>query len=319
NNVLFDRPLRLRTGAFLQAPDACNTSGNPLQVPVTGGFITPGAGTCGKNVAIGNAAANLIAFQQLYQSLNPFDLNAPNPNFIGGFIGDQNPATFNGGASFPLGLFAPNYRSPRSLQMNVGIQREIRRGMVLSADYLRNVTTHTLLGIDTNQEGDVKHFNPTVAANAINATNTAFNCPAGVAGVNCAIAAGATLDDYAGHGLASPFDFGGSCLNSTAVGGSCAFDGINPGLGQTFFLFPIGRAVYNALQMKLSQNVANPVKGVKAVNFQVAYSLSRYENSGGAAVTGTAADSDQDFVIQAADNNQPNRFFGPSLLDRRHQ
>jgi len=323
NNVLFDRPLRLRTGAFLQAPDACNTSGNPLQVPVSGGFITPGPGTCGANVAIGNAAANLIAFQQLYQSLNPLNLNAPNPNFIGGFIGDQNPGTFSGGASFPLGLFAPNYRSPRSLQMNAGIQREIRRGMVFSADYLRNVTTHTLLGIDTNQEGDVKHFNPTVASAAINATNTAFGgCPAGVAGVDCAIANGATLDDYAANGLGSPFDFGGSCLNPQSAGGAggpCAFGGINQGLGQTFFLFPIGRAVYNALQMKLSQNVANPVKGVKAVNFQIAYSLSSYKNSGGAAVTGTAADSDQDFVIQAVDNNQPNRFFGPSLLDRRHQ
>ena len=39
NNVLFDRPLRLRTGAFLQAPDACDTSGNPLPVPVSGGSI----------------------------------------------------------------------------------------------------------------------------------------------------------------------------------------------------------------------------------------------------------------------------------------
>ena len=96
------------------------------------------------------------------------------------------------------------------------------------------------------------------------------------------------------------------------------FPGINQNLGQTFFLFPIGRAVYNALQMKLAQNVANPVKGVKAVNFQIAYSLWSYKNSGGVWVTGTAADSDQDFVIQAVDNNQPNRFFGPSLLDRRH-
>ena len=66
------------------------------------------------------------------------------------------------------------------------------------------------------------------------------------------------------------------------IGVNCAFPGINQNLGQTFFLFPIGRAVYNALQMKLAQNVANPVKGVKAVNFQIAYSLWSYKNSGGA-------------------------------------
>jgi hypothetical protein len=55
------------------------------------------------------------------------------------------------------------------------------------------------------------------------------------------------------------------------------------------------------------------------VNFQVAYSLSRFENSGAAAVTGQTGDFDQDFVIQAADNVRPNRYFGPSLLDRTHQ
>ena len=67
------------------------------------------------------------------------------------------------------------------------------------------------------------------------------------------------------------------------------------------------------------QNITNPVKGVKGLNFQIAYSLSRFENSGGAAVAGTAVDNDQDFVIPAPDYNKPNRYFGPSLLDRAHQ
>src|SRR5581483_5958435 len=310
NNILFDRPLRLRTGAFNQVIDACNTSGVVQPIPLNGGqTLQISQANCGLNVAIGNVASNLIAFEQLYQSLNPFDLNAPNPNFIGNFI--------DGGASFPLGLFAPKYQSPRSLQMNIGVQREIRRGMVFSADYLRNVTTHSLLGIDVNKAGDVSTFNANIAANAINTTNAAFSCGPGSAGVDCAIAAGATIDDYAGNGLTSPIDFGGPC--TAAIGAPCAFGGINQNLGQAFFLFPIGRSVYNGLQMKLSQNVANPVRGIKSVNFQVAYSLSRFENSGAAAVTGQAADFDQDFVIQAADNVNPNRYFGPSLLDRTHQ
>ncbi len=317
NNVLFDRPLRLRTGAFNQVFDACNSSGVPQAIPVNnGGTITIPSSDCGPNVAIGNVASNLIAFQQQYQALNPLDLNAPNPNFIGNFI--------SGGASFPLGLFAPNYKTPVSLQMNVGIQREIRHGLVLSADYLRNVTTHTLLGIDVNHAGDISTFSLPDAQNAISATLAAC----GSATIDAAIATGAcpgsggsthtaTIDDFASNGLSSAVDFGGPCTLN--IGVPCAFGGRDQNLGQAFFLFPVGRSVYNGLQMKLSQNVSNPVRGVKAANFQISYALSRFENSGGASVTGQSADGDQDFVIQAADNDRPNRYFGPSLLDRTHQ
>jgi hypothetical protein len=71
--------------------------------------------------------------------------------------------------------------------------------------------------------------------------------------------------------------------------------------------------------MTLKDNVTNPFKGIKAANFQVSYSLSRFENSGGVQGTGQPGDNDQDFVLQAADNNNPSRYFGPSLLDRTNQ
>jgi hypothetical protein len=58
---------------------------------------------------------------------------------------------------------------------------------------------------------------------------------------------------------------------------------------------------------------------VKTVNFQVAYSLSNFSNTGGAQFSGTPGDSDQDFVLQAADNDKPGRYFGSALLDRTHQ
>jgi hypothetical protein len=41
-------------------------------------------------------------------------------------------------------LFAPNYQPPRSVEINFGIQRELRHGMVFSADYLRNIETRNL-------------------------------------------------------------------------------------------------------------------------------------------------------------------------------
>jgi hypothetical protein len=312
NNVLFDRPLRLRDGAFNQVSTVC-LAGAAFPVETTAGVITAPVGACadaaGGQVPIGTAAPLIASFQQLYQSLSPFSLSNANPNFIGTQLAD--------GVAPAVGLFAPDYRSPRSLQMNIGIQREIRPGMVFTADYLRNVTTHTLLGIDINKVGDVSRFNPAIAAGAINATNAGFGCGAGGAGVDCAIAAGATIENYAVNGLTSPGEIGGSC--PAGLGVACAFDGVNPAQGAMPFLFPIGRSLYNGLQMKLTQNVNHPARGIRALNLQVAYSLSRFENSGGTQATGTAGDSDQDFVISAIDNNSPNRFFGPSLLDRTHQ
>jgi len=55
-------------------------------------------------------------------------------------------------------MFAPNYKSPRSVQINLGIQHEIRHGLIFSADYLRNVETHALLGIDLNRTGAARYF-----------------------------------------------------------------------------------------------------------------------------------------------------------------
>ena len=77
------------------------------------------------------------------------------------------------------GALAPNYRTPYSIQMNGGIQRELRPGMVLSVDYLRNVALHYLIGVDANHSGDVRYFNKSAAQQAISATNYSFGCTGG--------------------------------------------------------------------------------------------------------------------------------------------
>jgi hypothetical protein len=187
--------------------------------------------------------------------------------------------------------------------------------MVLSADYLRNVETRTLIGIDANRQGDISTFNLAGANAAVAATNTMFGC----ATVNCAIAAGAKMTDYASNGLGTALDIGAGCTSVNGIGRPCAFGGVNPGEANMFFLQPEGRSVYNALQMTLKQSANNPMRGIKAANFQVSYSLSRFSNTGGAQLTGTPTDNDQDFVLQAADSDNPGRYFGPSLLDRTHQ
>jgi len=76
--------------------------------------------------------------------------------------------------------------------------------------------------------------------------------------------------------------------------------------------------VYNGLQAKLTQNLEHPFRGVRALNFQASYALSRFKNSGGNGALGVWA-SDQDLGPAALDNANPNRYFGPSVLDRTHQ
>ena len=123
-------------------------------------------------------------------------MNLPNPNYAGSLV-DQ-------GLGFGRrSMLDPNYKTPRSVQMNAGIQHEIRRGMVLTADFVRNVETHYLLGIDENHAGDVHYFNKAGALDAINVTNAQFGCLPGTAGIQCAINAGATMAAYAGNGLTS--------------------------------------------------------------------------------------------------------------------
>ncbi len=329
NNVLFDRPLRLQTGAFNQVTLAC-LNGTAQGVPVNTGTISP-SGICGNN--IGSVIPQILSFWNQVKAGNPTNLQAPNPSYIGNFLNAG--IGSNGG----VGLFAPDYKTPRSVQINVGIQHEIRHGLVFSADYLRNVETRTLIGVDANQQGNVSTFNLGAAQAAIAATLGAC----GASSINGAISAcpglhpatatspvgGATIGDFSAFGLSTAADVNGvgcnqpvNIVNGSNVGGlgrPCAFGGINPNQANMFFLFPEGLSKYNAMQLTLKENVNNPMRGVKTANFQVSYSLSRFENSGGGQFTGQPGDNDQDFVLQAADNNNPSRYFGPSLLDRTHQ
>jgi len=327
NNVAFDAPDREQTGAFGQFPTACNGSNTPQPVVATGGPLplpTFCGSTSGGLVAIGTVGNQIDAYQKLYQSLSPFKTTLPNPNYVGSLL-DQ-------GIGFGTtpSMFDPNYKTPRSVQINAGIQREIRPGMIFSADFVRNVQTHYLLGIDENDTGDIHYFNKTGALDAINATLGDCGVSSIQAGISAPCPSGfyqnanggnrpLLMSDFAGNGLTSSADFDVACTNPTnGFGYPCAFGGKNPNAPPLPFLKPVGRSVYNGLQTKLVENVKQPFRGIRALNFQLSYSLSRFENTGGGSADSPAA-SDQDFIITALDNTTPNRYFGPSVLDRTHQ
>jgi hypothetical protein len=303
NNVAFDRPLRVPSGAFAATPTVCGF-GEALPASVPNGTILIPSALC--NERIGQAAASIAAFQGRYQAQVPFSLATPNPNYLVTQLGQ--------GVNLPLGLFAPDYKTPSSLQMNAGFQRELRPGMVLTVDYLRNITTHTLLGIDANHVGDVSYFSKVAAKAAISATLGEF----GTASIDQAVAKGATIANFARNGLTSPgLDFGGACPFDYG----CAFSGINPKAPEIPLQYPIGRSVYNALHLKLAGDVKMSLPGIRRINFQTSYSLASFVNSGGTNPTypGYYGANDQDFVNNAIDNAHPLSRIGPSLLDRTHQ
>ncbi|MCU1269571.1 MAG: Oar protein [Acidobacteriaceae bacterium] len=309
NNNLFDRPGRLPTGLFLAEQAACSGGAGSFSF-------------CGQ--PIGTVASQIVAAQQAYQAASASA--ATNPSYIGNALADA----LNGTGTQ---LFAPNYVTPRSVQMNIGIQHQIRPGMVLTVDYLRNISTHNLLTIDTNQVGNAGHFNKSAALTAISATDAAFGCGPGTgsADINCAINNGARIADYslvrfngAGDPITGGLDSGYSSLlgfpaaftcnvttgtNCLTPNNGAAFPGINPNVGANQMLFPIGRSVYNGLQTSLREDVHNPFRGAKVLNLQVSYSFSRYISSA----------RDSDFINFATDYANPSKYIGPNGLDRTHQ
>ncbi len=292
NNVLFDRPGRLTEGLFLAEAAPCfGGSATGAVLGVNGGNPV---GYCGE--AIGSAAAQIAADQTAFQAATAALGFGPNPNYV--------PTTLQANTTNGIQLIAPNYVSPRSVQMNAGVQRQLHPGTVLSVDFVRSVGTHTLLGTDTNKVGDARFLNTANATAAITATNASFGCPAGQAGISCAIAKGAQITDYAGNGLDSGLDFNGGAPCPT-----CAFAGINPNVGQNEMLFPIGRSTYDALLVSIKSQLNHPAPGIKDINIIASYTLSRYD----------AQATDNDFVNNATDFNNPNNFFGPSALDRTNQ
>jgi hypothetical protein len=228
-----------------------------------------------------------------------------NPNFVGNTLALAQP-------------YNPNFRTARSYQMNIGFQRELTKGGVLTVDYLRNIGLHFQIAVDVNHSGDSRYLELPAANNAI--ANTLAEC--GVGTIDQAIAAcpglypgggGASINDFANNGLDSggPYYGGYSApyFGLTADTGA-AFGGINPNVGSMFMNYPMGRSVYNGLQSEWRQRVQDPFHGVKSLDLQVNYTLSRFVSDNG---------SDQHFTSAAWDYRNPTAFMGPTLEDRTHQ
>ncbi len=332
NNTLFDRPNKLAQGLFFGLGQLnCTNPGGVGSVSFT---LAPNntvksvdnvdlaTGVCQQPLSV---AGPLVAdLQTEYQAA----VKALGPQANGNFVG--NDLTLNTRVVGPA--FDPNFRTARSYQMNIGLQRQIAKG-VLTVDYVRNVSLHFMEGVDVNHVGDSRYLNKNAAANAI--ATTLANCGAtSIAqsySANCKtdpstgnndqgawVPRPLTIDDYAANGLDSGFalssSFGATGSPASFFGMSpdnfAAFAGVNDTLGVGEFNMPIGRSVYNGLQSSYKQQLRDPFRGVNAMDLTISYTYSRFQGTGG---------NDQNFSPLALDFRDPTGFFGPTALDRTNQ
>jgi hypothetical protein len=319
NNVLFDRPTRLASGLFFS--DEYLPSGSTSLTLPSGSALTTinGASLASLwGMPISESAPYFAALEAAYQTATKSSGAAANGSYVANSL-SEGP---NG-----LSVYAPNFRTARSIQMNIGLQREVWKNAVLSADYIRNVGEHFQQAIDVNHVGDTRFLNTAAAANAIATTLSACNvstidqaiqgCPGlhtNIDPVTGQTSIGpATIADFASNGLDSGnalLGGGRASAAALATDTGAAFPGQNPLFGRMSFNFPMGRSVYNGLQLNLRQQARVPIPELKASNFEISYTLSKFVSTGG---------GDQNFTPTAVDNNNPLAFSGPGGLDRTHQ
>jgi hypothetical protein len=260
---------------------------------------------------VAQAAPQLVALQQQYQT----NTKANSQSVNGGFVGNTLSAS---------GLYAPNYKTPYSEQWNFGIQREVFKGAVLSADYIHNSTLKIGQTLDVNHIGAARNFNKANATAAVTATLAACGAGSTVASAiqqgGCqglhkgATASGATISDFAKLGLDSANTYsGGTNYIYAGKTNPGAFTGNVAGLGSGSFIQPIGRSGYDALQVVFKQQKTHPLPFIDSGNVQISYSFSRVVSTAGA---GT---SDEFFSNPVYDNDNPTEFIGRSGLDRSQQ
>ena len=301
NNLSFDRQINLPAGfgnAYFPAD-----SGDPLLSPIDGSVLfdfstqctgaQPTTGTPNScwGAPIGAVIPFAVQAEQLFQ--------AQSAQLSNGWPQAGVPPLFNNQLGVGGGaILDPKYRSPYGANINVGIQRQIRPGLVLSVDYVMNRGVHFYQTVDRNRVGAANTLNLAVAQSAMAATFAGAGCNAGSvsANVNCVINAGGTIDDFAGNGLGA-----GSTLDGFAFGGS------NPNFRTMDTIEYNGLSRYSGLQALLTGRIGN-VGPLHNLTTNVTYALSRFNSTS----------TDQDFLFAAVDNDNPDSFYGPSNLDRTH-
>ena len=313
NNTTNARANLIKKGLFNNYTSICGNTSS-LTLP-DGTVVTSDGGVSITDICsepLSQSGKHFINLQNLYQS----STKAVGPASNGSYVGNNLTIT---------GAYGAPYRTPYSEQWNGGIQREIFKGSILSVDYVHNSTLKIAQQVDVNHVGAARTLNSTAAKNAIANTASNFHCGGGSssAAITCAIAAGATIVDFANNGLDSGRTYNGTypaSYNGRTVATGAAFPGVNPALGQGLFLLPVGRSGYDALQVVLRQQQSHPAPGIMSSNLQISYSFSRIISTANPAINnGNTGIGDQFFSSPSYDWDNPTQYMGRNGLDHTHQ
>lgn len=299
NNILFDRENRLKNGLF-NSYSYINCSSPSLAFP-GGTVVTSVDGVALSTLCtepLSTSGQYVVDLQSQYQAAVAAAGAQANPNFVG--------ETLTVNSAF----YAPHYVSPYSIQYNVGVQRELKQGVVASADYVHSTTLKIQQTVDVNHVGAARYLNKNAATLAINSVLNQY----GVTTIDDAINAGASISDFMSAGLDSGNNYlsGYSSLYYGLTPSSgAAFGGANPNLGTGLFNFPNGKAKYDALELRLQQQSNHPLPGIAHSNFEVSYSLSRIS-------TTSRGGSNSFFTDSPWNYDQPSKIIGDADSDTRH-
>jgi hypothetical protein len=335
-NAYQDRMSRLASGQYFRSLTLCPTGSvlfpNGSMVNSVDG-LDIASKICGQ--PIGTVATAIHDLQTEYEDAQSAMTSGPNMYSLANSL-----ANFGG-------MLAPNFKTPRVVHINLGIQHQFGERSVLSIDYVRQIGTQFPLGIDTNHVGDSTHLDSNAALAAINATvqapglppavsqclanNVTFPLTAGAdsqAAVNCYLQGvpSASIVDFARNGLDSSNAYCGpfpcSVVKPAPTGNAppnaAAFSGINPAVGSNLMFFPTGRSKYEGVHVAFKTATGeNPLRGVRRLDLGVSYTFSKYRSNVAAA---DGSGGDFSLLSVAEDYVRPHvRHFGPSGLDRRNQ
>lgn len=294
NNISYDRALNLPPGLGNDTP-VINAGAPNLIDPGTGATLVDFTNDFGKS--LGSVIDKVVAAQQQYQSVVaalaahwPPPGTPPLFNQLGGTGGND--------------LVDTRYRTPYSVMFNIGVQREIANGLVLSVDYIRNRGVGFNIIRDRNRLGAADTLDTGIAISSINAAFDDNGCGTGLTpgtaawntAVTCMVDSGLGIADFADYGLDA-----GSALDGYA------FRGKNPNYRDMQVIENNGLSLYQALQVRLTGRLRDwgPFKNTST---NITYALGRFSATG----------VDQDFLSTSAYNDTPTKFFGPANLDRTH-
>jgi hypothetical protein len=315
NNLTNSRSVRLKQGLLFGFQAICGSNGTTVNMPNASGGITPVTTTPdGESIGqvcqqpLSKSATQLIALRKQYTTAVSAAGASVNSSYVGQSLSIAQSSATPG----------PNYKNPYSLQYSFGLQRELSKGMVVTADYIHSSTLRLGTQIDVNHVGAARTLNVANAQAAITATTSSYaGCTGGAsaAAINCAIGKGATMSTFAGNGLDSGTTFNSGAPGAfSSAGRSAAFPGLNPNVGNGFFILPVGRSAFDALQLVLKQQKAHPFAWVDHTDLQVAYQLSMNQSS-----SNPQNDGDSFFTSAPWDQDSVSRYMGRNNLDHMNQ